>query len=270
MEWKEFLPENIVKSADTNDPPMSAVKTRNGRVYASYDPRQSGGPLARRTYGRVIPRPEKDTFLGMKTLTIDDEAKNYQNDVSDPYYHNILVGGANAGGTGFTALSRLPFGVLAKAPNREVFRNGEVEKIREAIDRAIKGGKHVRVLGHSWGGADVARMAKDYPDIPFFALDPVSWTGRIDSLPKNLTILRPDGSDDGFDPDRLAQIFGGQWPKIEKGEGKTVVIPGSHTTGFAPWLTKMNKRVMDERLSKEKRHSALQGLAMSSKKHIDK
>ena len=211
------------------------------------------------------PKPKSKTFLGRKVYDLDDEAKKYPNDESDPYYYNILVGGANAGGEGFKGLSALPFGVLAKGQNRELIRNGEIKRIRDSIESALKDGKHVRVVGHSWGGGDVARLAKEYPDVPFFSLDPVSWTGRLKELPKNLTIVRPDGSMNGFDLPRGAQVFGGQWPLIQKGEGKTVVIPGDHVTGYGPWLTRMNREVREARLAQQKRQELPRGLAARGK-----
>ncbi len=190
----------------------------------------------------------KGSFFGFKTYSLDGEAAKYPDEESDPHYYNILVGGANAAGEGFTALSGLPFGVLAKGDNKELFRNGEVQEIRNAIERAVKLGKCVRVVGHSWGGATVARLASEYPDIPFYALDPVSWTGVLDEIPKNLTIYHPKGTDD-FDAPRLAQILGRQWPIITKGEGKTVYYNGDHFLGLRPGMNALNKRIRDERIA---------------------
>ena len=100
------------------------------------------------------------------------------------------------------------------------------------------------MFGHSWGGATVARLASEYPDIPFYALDPVSWTGVLDEIPKNLTIYHPRGTDD-FDYPRLAQILGRQWPIITKGEGKTVFYDGDHFLGLRPEMNELNRRVRD-------------------------
>ena len=187
----------------------------------------------------------KGKFFGMKTYSLDDEAAKYPNEVSDPNYYNILVGGANAAGKGFTALSGLPFGVFAKGDNKELFRNDEVGKIRKAIERAVKQGKNVRVFGHSWGGATVARLAPEYPDVQFYALDPVSWTGIPDEIPKNLTIYRPRGTKT-IDVPRLAQILGHQWPVITKGEGKTVFYDGDHFLGLRREMNELNRRGMNE------------------------
>ena len=203
--------------------------------------------LAEREYetARRARFSRKGKFLGIKTYSLEDEAARNPDEEIDPRYYNILVGGANAGGKGFTALSALPFGVFAKGDNKELFRNGEVQKIRKAIERAVRHGKKVRVFGHSWGGATVARLAPEYPDIPFYALDPVSWTGIPKEIPKNLTIYHPRGNKDIAIP-RLAQIFGHQWPVITKGEGKTVLYDGDHFLGLRREMNELNRRVMNE------------------------
>lgn len=215
-----------------------------------YDIEKEKAELAERKYEeeRRARFSRKGSFLWCTTYSLDGEAAKYPDEESDPHYYNILVGGANAAGEGFTALSGLPFGVFAKGDNKELFCNGEVQEIRNAIERAVKLGRCVRVFGHSWGGATVARLASEYPDIPFYALDPVSWTGVLDEIPKNLTIYHPKGTDD-FDAPRLAQILGRQWPIITKGEGKTVYYDGDHFLGLRPELNALNRRVRDERIA---------------------
>ena len=188
----------------------------------------------------------KGSFMWCTTHSLDDEAKEYADEESDPRYYNILVGGANAAGEGFTALSALPFGVFAGGDNKELFCHDEVEQIRKAIERAARRGKDVRVFGHSWGGAAVANLALEYPEIPFYALDPVSWTGIPEELPKNLTIYHPKGNDD-VDFPRLAQIFGGQWPVINKGEGKTILYDGDHILGLRAEMKELNQRMRKEK-----------------------
>ena len=184
----------------------------------------------------------------MTTYSLDGEAAKYPDEKIDPRYYNILVGGANAGGEGFFALSALPFGVFAKGDNKELFSSGEVQEIRNAIERAARQGKNVRVFGHSWGGATVANLALEYPDIPFYALDPVSWGNVLDEIPKNLTIYHPRGTDD-VDFPRLAQIFGRQWPIIAKGEGTTVYYEGDHFLGLRPEMNELNRRMMNEKIA---------------------
>ena len=221
-------------------------------LQSQYDREKKEAELAERKYeaDRRARFSRKGRFLWMTTYSLDEEAAKYPDEESDPHYYNILVGGANAAGEGFTALSALPFGVFAKGDNKELFRNGEVQEIRNAIERAAKRGKNVRVFGHSWGGATVARLAPEYPDIPFYALDPVSWTGIPDEIPKNLTIYHPRGNDD-FDYPRLAQILGRQWPVITKGEGKTVFYDGDHFLGLRPEMNALNQRVRNERTAAE-------------------
>ena len=211
-----------------------------------YDMEKEKAELSERKYeeDRRARFSRKGSFLWMTTYSLDEEAAKYPDEESDPHYYNILVGGANAAGEGFTALSGLPFGVFAKGDNKELFRNGEVQEIRNAVERAVKLGRNVRVFGHSWGGATVARLASEYPDIPFYALDPVSWSGVPDEIPKNLTIYHPRGTDD-FDYPRLAQILGRQWPIITKGEGKTVFYDGDHFLGLRPEMNELNRRVRD-------------------------
>lgn len=181
--------------------------------------------------------------VGVNEKTLDDTAKDKDNSdtnlISDPYFHNILVGGANAGGEGILGMSYLPFGVLAKGKNRTLFRNGDFDGIKKEIDRVLRQGGHPRVVGHSWGGADVASIAKEYPNVPFVSLDPVSWTGRIDRIPKNMTIFRPiEGSGTGTFASELAPIIGGRWPKITSGEGSTLEYKGGHVNGIEPALNK--------------------------------
>ena len=233
-----------------------------------YDRTKQEKDLAERKYeaDRRARFSRKGSFLWFRTYSLDEEAAKYPDEESDPHYYNILVGGANAAGEGFTALSALPFGVFAKGDNKELFRNGEVQEIRNAIERAAKRGKNVRVFGHSWGGATVAKLAPEYPDIPFYALDPVSWTGVLDEIPKNLTIYHPRGNDD-FDYPRLAQILGRQWPIITKGEGKTVFYDGDHFLGLRPEMNELNKRVRDARtVAETNAQSVVQATACGSLK----
>ena len=215
-----------------------------------YEVEKKNKELAERQYeaDRRARFSRKGRFLWFTTYSLEEEAAKYPDKESDPRYYNILVGGANAAGEGFTALSGLPFGVLAKGDNKELFSNSEVQEIRNAIERAVKRGKCVRVFGHSWGGATVARLAAEYPDIPFYALDPVSWTGVIEEIPKNLTIYHPLGTED-FDAPRLAQIFGGQWPIITKGEGKTEYYEGDHFLGLRPGMNELNEKIRNERIA---------------------
>jgi len=250
------------KSAETNQVPKSLIKgpKSGGRIWASYDPRHPmGGPSARRTYSKV------DDF-GIKPHTLEEEAESkrlveaIRDGVikdTDQGYYNILVGGANAGGKGFQGLSSLPFGVLARGKNRKLFRNGQIKEIRQEIEKALaeykkavqrgEKGRLVRVVGHSWGGADVARLAKDYPGVHFIAADPVSWTGVIDSVPKNLTILRPTSSKNLLSIGGWAQLLGHQWPRIGKGEGEEIVYEGDHVNGISDWLSFFNDAMIRRR-----------------------
>ena len=99
-------------------------------------------------------------------------------------------------------------------------------------------------------------LALKYSKVPFILADPVSWTGVPKSIPKNVTILRPDNStSEGssvkrlINTGRLAQILGHQWPKIEKGEGKTLTYRGDHTVGVGPAITAL---VENERRGRER------------------
>ncbi len=185
-------------------------------------------------------------------VTLEDEARTSTGE-SDPYFYNILVGGANAGGKGFLGLSDLPFGVLSKGTNRKLFRHNQQKQIRQEIDNALKNGLHPRVVGHSWGGSAVANIAKDYPDVPFYAMDPVSWTHRIDKTPRNLTIYYPKEGD-GPEPKlftRLAPILGGRWPGNIKGEGRIRYYSGNHVDGVSDAVTGINNENM--KLKEEKK-----------------
>ena len=173
-----------------------------------------------------------------KPLTIEDVAKLYRDEVeTDPYYHEILVGGAGAGGTGLKGVSALPFGILSKAKNKDVFRHDQVEEIEKRIRQLIAEGKHPRVWGHSWGGAAIAGLAPKFKDVKFHALDPVSWTGIPDRLPDNLTIYRP--KETGFLDElvtsgpvtALATHLGHRWPLKAEG-GRYVSYRGDHVSGI--------------------------------------
>jgi hypothetical protein len=189
---------------------------------------------------------DKMSSFFIDPTTLDDEAR-YARGESDPYYYNILVGGANAGGKGILGLSDLPFGVLSKGTNRKLFRHNQNKQIRQEIDNALKKGLHPRVVGHSWGGSTVANIAKDYPDIPFYAMDPVSWTHRLDKTPKNLTIYYPNknsGSGSTSFATKLAPIFGGRWSENIKGEGNIRYYNGDHVEGVSGAVTGINNENM--------------------------
>ena len=184
------------------------------------------------------------SMMGLTHHTLWDTEKRYQDryHVSDPYYHNILVGGANAGGYGLKGASDLPFGVVSKGPNRELFMNGEIDKIEAAIAASLKRGEHPRVFGHSWGGADVANLAAKYPKIPFIALDPVSWTDTLDEYPDNLTVFFPkDGTNVGDNIlARLAPVVGHRWRLPKK--GRVIRYDGGHTSGVDEAVDAFNYR----------------------------
>lgn len=238
---------------------MSMVQNKGGPSWKDFMPsvpQAKGIAAAVPAAVEAVKDVKDDIKYQFKPLTIDDEAARFKGQPNDNYYHNILVGGANAGGNGFWAQSELPFGVLATGDNKKLFRNGDIKGIRSEIDRAVKERLHPRVVGHSWGGADIARMAKDYPDIPFIALDPVSWTGRIDELPKNLSIMRPrNTSYFGNEHENLfgylAGKLGGRWPKIDKGEGTTYYYNGGHATNANHALNWLAYKQWADRVSQE-------------------
>ena len=172
---------------------------------------------------------------------------------NDPFYHNILVGGSMAGGDNFiTGASMLPFGNLANSESKVLFRWNEMDKVKKEIEKALSAGKHPRVVGHSWGGANIAGIAKDYPDVPFISLDPTSWTGRLDSTPSNLTIFRP--SKNSYNTDyllaRLAPVFGGRWPIIP-GQGNIEEYDGGHVSGVDEAISRYVHDVRVKRESNE-------------------
>ena len=193
-----------------------------------------------------------DIAWQLSTSTLEDEARRYDMP-NDPYYHNLLMAGANAGGNGFFGISDMPFGVVSKGENRQLFRNGQIKELRAALDAAIANGKHARVIGHSWGGADIAGIAKDYPEIPFYALDPVSWGGRPDKLPNNLTVLRPKDTGITNPNDTvlgwLAAKVGGRWPKIEG--GKTIYYDGGHVGGVGNAMNRIIAKEWIKRVRRE-------------------
>lgn len=220
------------------DAAKRSATTTAGRIVASL----AGGPTVSDPQGEV--KPIKLPKLPFRHYTLWDTEKDYQDrqHVSDPYFHNILVGGANAGGEGFLGMSVMPFGVLSKGPNREVFRNGQVDEIKAAIKASLERGEHPRVVGHSWGGSTVANLSKEYPNIPFIAADPVSWTGTMDEYPDNLTVLFPNPGTDQDDLTfaKLAPIFGHRWSMPKK--GRVVRYDGGHVAGINEALDKLNYR----------------------------
>lgn len=205
---------------------------KHGRIFTRTN-------IRRKAYKKKIDKEIAEAkSSGYREKMLQDESKSMatKDMKPDPSYYTILVGGANAAGRGPLGISAIPFGALTNGDkeNRILFRHNQTAAIRETIRRALKSGKRVRVAGHSWGGATVARLAESFPDAEFYAMDPTSWTGRIKSTPKNLTIYRPsvDGwSDRDTAFSNLAPILGGRWPKIEKGEGKTVEYDGGHVSG---------------------------------------
>ena len=190
--------------------------------------------------------------------TVDDTKKwneesgdPLRNAKSDPGYFNILVGGASEAGKGYiTGKARMPWRSLINGDNYKLFRHNQESDIRKAIEEAKALGKKVRVWGHSWGGSRVGGMAKDYPDIPFYSIDPVSITGRPKKTPGNLTILYPDGEHptqkDRF-TEHWAPIIGGRWPFIP-GEGKRIPYKGGHSAGVPEAISKI---VYDKWLERE-------------------
>lgn len=214
-----------------------------------------------RPRGMWSPNASKETdltkVLGYKALQ-DPSLREKENRINDPYYFNILVGGANAAGKGFFGLSQMPFGVAMEGDNHAIFRHNQEEDIKKAISVALGKGLHPRVFGHSWGGATVARLAELFPGVPMYALDPTSWTGRIDRTPKNLTICRPyimrDGNTVPGMRDKplgeLAPVFGGRWPRIDKGEGHTLEYVGSHVNGLDEAVDEIIRTTMEKRIGK--------------------
>lgn len=260
LSWKDFV-FSIKKEAGANDPPASVSRNTHDGLgsTASYGASSFGGPLARRMPINGGGWKIWDSLRKINPLVMVDPKemdrqveRERPDGSSDTYYHNILVGGANAGGRGVFGLSTLPFGVLLKGDNKELFRNGDISGIRAGIDKAISDKKNVRVWGHSWGGHDVVQLAKDYPNVQFIACDPVSWTGVPDRIPKNVTILRPDDKVPSDIFSALAQVVGHQWPLIEKGEGKTIVYHGNHVKGISDAIKRYNDDVRSERILKQR------------------
>jgi pimeloyl-ACP methyl ester carboxylesterase len=211
-----------------------------------------------------------DMYADRYRETLDTAARrNASSGVDDPGWHNILVGGAAAAGTGLRGLSELPFGVLSKGKgNNELYRFNEWDKIRAAIDKATSNNKKVRVFGHSYGGATVANIAKDYPNVPVYALDPVGWFDRLDKIPKNLTIVRPDpgyvSTRDGIVA-RLAPLMGGRWPILEDQKERYMLYDGGHVSGVD---LAVNKIVNNNRTDSPKTDVAKSNADMKRRRNI--
>ena len=246
VSWTLFSPDNF----------MSKQAQAPGNFLIGYEQAKRESKKLR----GVTDTADKIRTILDNPITLDDEARSATGE-SDPYFYNILVGGANAGGKGILGRSALPFGVLSKGTNRKLFRHNQKRQIRQEIDNALKNGLHPRVVGHSWGGSTVANIAEDYPDVPFYAMDPVSWTHRIDKTPKNLTIYYPiKGSEkESLLAVRLAPILGGRWPENIKGEGRIRYYSGDHVEGVSDAVTGINNENM-----KTDRENMNQKLSLSS------
>jgi hypothetical protein len=251
----------IEKVAGVNDPPslISYSRGHDGKhrqtnvEYPGFG-ESSLAQIGRGT-NRVIEKalsPITDLLYGEPAYTLDSTSKENPYGEPDDYYHEILVGGANAGGRGIFGASKLPFGVLSRAKSKALFRNGDEEGIRKEIDKSLKAGLKPRVWGHSWGGSRVAGISKDFPDVPFYSLDPVSWTGRLDKIPKNLTILRPRNDNVKNSKDfgtRLAPIVGGRWPVIDEQQDRYIYYTGDHVNGLNEAVNAIVREVRGKRLA---------------------
>ncbi|MBQ1511621.1 MAG: hypothetical protein IIZ54_12195 [Selenomonadaceae bacterium] len=209
-----------------------------------------------------------NSYADRHRKTLDTTARRYGG-VDDPGWHNILVGGAAAAGTGLRGLSYLPFGILSKGKgNNELYRFNELDKIRAAIDKATSNNKNVRVFGHSYGGATVANIAKDYPNVPVYALDPVGWFDRLDKIPKNLTIVRPNpeyvSTGDGIVA-RLAPLIGGRWPILKDQKERYMLYDGGHVSGVD---LAVNKIVNNNRTDFSKIDVAKSNVDMKRRRNI--
>ena len=255
-----LLPQKVKVQSDHDrlSPPMSRDEAKR---YGELLSRQTGD-VSWRSLFPDVPQAKgllegigavQDGISGyFRPFRLSDEAARYTMP-NDPYYHNILMAGANAGGEGLLGLSAMPFGIASKGSN-ELFRNGQVKELRAAIEAAINAGKHPRVIGHSWGGADVARIAHEYPNVPFISIDPVSWTGRPDILPDNLTVLHPRNANNPFTSDEtvwgyLAGKLGGRWPEIKGGHH--IYYKGGHVAGAGKALNYIIGKEWIRRISQE-------------------
>lgn len=253
--WTDWLNPAYISGSAANMMADLSTANKNAMPMLPLDPTGRGTPVG----PEFVTEGAKAISNAMKpSFTLDDTRRENPGEV-DPYWFNILVGGANAGGDNFfTGASELPFSVLANGKNHALFRNGDIKGIREKIKWAIDNGLHPRVWGHSWGGSDVANLSKDYPDIPFYAIDPVSWFGQIKEVPKNLTILRPYRDETYKDelvydalPSVLATRLGHRWKYIPNGEGKTIEYKGGHVGGVDRAVRDLHYKLWRERLAAE-------------------
>lgn len=170
-------------------------------------------------------------------------------------YVDFVVGGANAAGRGIQGISYLPFGPAMTGDYR-LYRNDQMAKLRKDLTSYLKtlkdGDPRPRVWGHSWGGSAVANLAKEFPDVSFTALDPVSWFNRLDKYPDNLRVFQPNpatASKEKDLPSRLARIFGGAWPTLPADKGKTIMYDGGHCEGVEEAVTALLRREYDDRMA---------------------
>lgn len=83
----------------------------------------------------------------------------------------------------------------------------ELERVYEDLKSK---GLNVTLIGHSSGGATVARFLRDHPESNGVLLDPVSWTGR--NVPPNAVVFTAH-KDTRYHPDfeNVVANMGGRW-----------------------------------------------------------
>lgn len=190
---------------------------------------------------------------------------------------DFLVGGANAAGRGLNGLSSLPFGA-AITGKIKLYRHNQGDKLRSDLIKYLNnmkdGDPTPRVIGHSWGGATVANLAREFQDknVPFIALDPVSRFGRLQEYPKNLTVFQPTENSDSGDnlASKLARIFGGAWPVLPDDNGKTIRYDGGHVDGVDYALNNfLRQQLQEEQTEKMKKNmDALESIRAKALQHM--
>ena len=152
------------------------------------------------------------------------------------HHVDFLVGGANAAGRGLNGLSYLPFGA-AITGDFKLYRHDQGDKLIRDLKEYLKnmkpGDPTPRVFGHSWGGSTVANIAKEFPNVQFNAIDPVSWFNRLSEYPANLRVFQPDEDSDTNEDwqNTAARVVGGAWPVLPESAGNTVRYKGGHVQG---------------------------------------
>ena len=123
----------------------------------------------------------------------------------------IGVGGYGEGNGGMGARY---FDWMRDKPNTLFLRHDESDRLRDILNAARQSKIPAVVMGHSYGGASVANLAHEYPEVFFVATDPVSRFKEFKDVTRdNLMYQMPRSIDPLRHPEygNIISALGGRW-----------------------------------------------------------